>query len=43
MINYPISQGEVLLESTLTSVKDKAKDPFQALKLNITLSIVIVK
>lgn len=44
MINHPVFRGgEVLLQSTLISVKDKAKDPLQALKLNIPLSIVILK
>lgn len=43
MINHSISQGVGIAGVNTYSVKDKAKDPLQALKLNIPLSIVIVK
>lgn len=45
MINHPSSRGggRYCWSQHLTSVKDKAKDPLQTLKLNIPLSSVIVK
>lgn len=43
MINHPVSWREVLLESKFIYVKVKAKETLQTLKLNIPLSINIVK